>query len=410
MDSTTLDDWLNSLDLPSTQPSQQLPPAQPMVTDNSSNLSEEDVSDIISENGFSIPAFDNAEEVTVRQEAGNDSGEEVVVGVDTGYIRPQYIALSDDESTQEIPSSVNIPEDVASQLTAIIASNEDSTTEVRIDDDAVTEIVESYQSQTASDTPVVQEQAVPQPVLIPHNSPTLLIDDSTSRFSGAEWYEEIKRQDIILAGLGGIGSWTALQLARLAPSRITLYDDDVVDRTNMSGQFYSSMDAGNRKADSIAETIHKYTLNTQVFSITKRFTDTTPPGDIMICGFDNMEARKVFFESWCNHLGTIPKEDRRKCLFIDGRLSINVLQVLCITGDDVYNQDRYRSQFLFSDEEAEETICSLKQTTYLACMIGSFITNMFVNHVANLLDPVIPYDLPFFTEYDAQNVLFKTEN
>ena len=51
----------------------------------------------------------------------------------------------------------------------------------------------------------------------------------------------------------------------------------------------------------------------------------------------------------------------------------------------------------------------MKQTTYLACMIGSVMTNLFTNFVAGLLDPIIPYDLPFFTEYDAQHMIFKTE-
>jgi hypothetical protein len=70
---------------------------------------------------------------------------------------------------------------------------------------------------------------------------------------------------------------------------------------------------------------------------------------------------------------------------------------------------RYSNNYLFSDDEADETVCSMKQTTYLACMIGSLMTNLFTNFVANLLNPVIPYDLPFFTEYDAQNMIFKTE-
>jgi hypothetical protein len=66
--------------------------------------------------------------------------------------------------------------------------------------------------------------------------------------------------------------------------------------------------------------------------------------------------------------------------------------------------------YLLSDEEADHTVCSMKQTTYLACMIGSLIVNLFTNHVANCLDPIIPYDLPFFTEYDSQHMIFKTEN
>jgi hypothetical protein len=85
------------------------------------------------------------------------------------------------------------------------------------------------------------------------------------------------------------------------------------------------------------------------------------------------------------------------------------LQIFCITGDDTANMARYSNNYLFSDDEADETVCSMKQTTYLACMIGSLMTNLFTNFVANLLNPVIPYDLPFFTEYDAQNMIFKTE-
>ena len=41
--------------------------------------------------------------------------------------------------------------------------------------------------------------------LLPQNSPTLLMDDSTTRFSGAEWFNEIQRKTIIIAGQGGIG-------------------------------------------------------------------------------------------------------------------------------------------------------------------------------------------------------------
>lgn len=40
---------------------------------------------------------------------------------------------------------------------------------------------------------------------IPVNSPTLLVEDVTSRFSGASWYDKIRTKIILLAGLGGIG-------------------------------------------------------------------------------------------------------------------------------------------------------------------------------------------------------------
>lgn len=245
---------------------------------------------------------------------------------------------------------------------------------------------------------------------IPLNSPTLLIDESTTRFSGAEWFNEIQKARIIVAGIGGIGSNVAFQLARMIPANLTLYDDDTVEMINMAGQLFSSKDIGEAKVNAIANMIYNYTSMRQVFTIKDKFTSDKEAGDIMICGFDNMRARATFFSSWIGHLKDKTEEERKKCLYLDGRLSIDTLQILCITGDDQYNIDRYKKEFLFSDSMADATVCSMKQTTYLACMIGSLMVNLFTNFIANSLNPIIPYDLPFFTEYDAQNMIFKTES
>ena len=244
---------------------------------------------------------------------------------------------------------------------------------------------------------------------LPLNSPTLLIDESTTRFSGAEWFKEIQKARIIIGGVGGIGSNLAYQLARMVPSSITLYDDDMVEMVNMAGQLFSFNDLGKSKVDAMAEMITAYTSMRQVNAIKEKFTPSTEPGDIMLCGFDNMRARKIFFNSWKKYLEGKTKEERAKCLYMDGKLSMDTLQILCIQGDDLYNINRYEEHFLFSDAEAEATVCSRKQTTYLACLIGSLMVNLFTNFIANQLDPVIPYDLPFFTEYTAPNMLFKTE-
>lgn len=245
--------------------------------------------------------------------------------------------------------------------------------------------------------------------IIPPNSPTLLMDDATARFSGAEWFNKMQKLKIIIAGLGGIGSNVSYQIARLNPNIITLYDNDRVDRVNMAGQFYRKYDAGRYKTDAMFGMLQNYTICKHIFSITSRFRENTEPADIMICGFDSMDARKVFFNSWKRHILTLKESTRKKCLYIDGRLSFDTLQVFCITGDDEYNQNRYEKEFLFKDSEAEETICSMKQTTYLACMIGSVMTNLLVNFVANLTEPAIPYDVPFFTEYNAPHMLFNYE-
>lgn len=252
------------------------------------------------------------------------------------------------------------------------------------------------------------EAAQRQEPLIPLNSPTLLLDESTTRFSGAEWFNEIQKKSIIFGGIGGIGSNCCFQLARMHPAAIFMYDDDNVETVNMAGQLYSRNDVGRSKVSAISDMIASYTNMQNVFALNQRFTSNTEAGDIMMCGFDNMEARKTFFEAWAAHIENKSGEEKKNCLFLDGRLSMDTLQVICITGDDYANQVRYVKEFLFSDSDAEHTVCSMKQTTYLACMIGSIMVNLFTNWCANLLDPIIPYDLPFFTEYDAQNMIFKT--
>ena len=91
------------------------------------------------------------------------------------------------------------------------------------------------------------------------------------------------------------------------------------------------------------------------------------------------------------------------------RLAAEEFQILCIKGDDNYNINRYSKEFLFSDEEADETICSYKQTTFCANMIASYMVNLFVNFCANQGNPLIDRDLPFLTTYNAETMYLKTE-
>lgn len=244
---------------------------------------------------------------------------------------------------------------------------------------------------------------------IPTNSATLLVDEATSRFSSAIWYENIQKKTVILAGVGGIGSYVGFLLARMKPTAMFIYDNDIVETVNMSGQLYGQSDLGRPKVSALAEMIRNYAGYSSVFAISERFTDESKASDIMICGFDNMAARRLFFNKWVNHVQSKPEEERKDCLFIDGRLAAEEFQVLCIRGDDEYNINRYNNEFLFSDAEADETICSYKQTTFCANMIASYMVNLFVNFCANQCEPLIDRDLPFLITYNAETMYLKTE-
>ena len=401
-----LDDWLNLLGIdptPSTQETTAPVPIQPASIQpvtisqlpqeeppTSSSMSLNDFNDILTENGFQEPAYDEAEEVTDEDE-NLDAGE-----------HENWDNFESQGVIQEYTQDV-VPPDNQEILHAVQSVNDEDYPEHNTDEEQVSEdALEAFN--TAIETVA---SPAPEP-LIPPNSPTLLLNDATSRFSGTEWYNEIQKQRIILAGCGGIGSWTILQLARMNPAALFMYDDDVVEQANMSGQLYCQDDIGKAKVDAMADMIKSYTTMRNIYAIKDKFTQNSEAGDVMICGFDNMAARNTFFHAWRKHLRDKSEEEKRKCLYLDGRLSIDTLQVFCITGDSDWAISEYMEKYLFTDAQAEETQCSLKQTTYLACMIGSMIVNLFTNFVANTLNPIIPYDLPFFTEYDAQNMIFKT--
>lgn len=246
-------------------------------------------------------------------------------------------------------------------------------------------------------------------VVIPPNSGSLLVDEATSRFSGAIWYSAIQSKTITLAGVGGIGSYVGFLLARLKPAGLYLYDPDIVEQANMSGQLYGNHNLGQGKVYALHNMMQQYANYYSTVAYQERFTAENEATDIMICGFDNMEARKLFFDAWKNRLMAKPEEERGRMLFIDGRLAAEEFQVFAIQGNDERAIVEYKNRWLFSDAAADETICSYKQTTFMANMIASVMVNLFVNFVANECNPIIDRDVPFMTQYSADTMYFKVE-
>lgn len=241
------------------------------------------------------------------------------------------------------------------------------------------------------------------------NPPYNPTDQSTARFSSAQWFTFVQSTRVAIAGVGGIGSWLALMIARLNPAALALMDDDVVDFSNMAGQLFDRSNIGAKKVDVVARMIAAFAGYTKVQACARKLTSETSVPAILMCGFDNMAARRAAYNAWKRNVAETSEAERGKCLFIDGRLSAETLQVFCITGDAPYYMAAYERDWLFSDEEAESTVCSYKQTSYCANLIGSIMTNLFVNWCTNQCDPLVDRSLPFMTEYSAEQMYLKSE-
>jgi len=391
-------DLLNGLNISGT-PSR---PVQPVVA----TVEEDDTpfEDTLIEFGGLVETDGEGQEEERENEAFLDQTQEQQEEEQQEEQLPDQQETQEEQSTQEEQEDADTPADGGDADTILQdmgfdgQQTEEITAEAHDPDARITE--EAF---VAAATQQAAENSITP------NSPTLLMDDATSRFSGTTWYDAVKNTSVIIAGIGGIGSNLAYQVARLHPKSLLLYDDDSVEVANMSGQLFGLNDIGRKKVDAMARFISSYTSVANSFAIPKRFMGYSQPADIMMCGFDSMTARETFFRAWFDHVSQVPEKDRHKCLFLDGRLSIDTLQVFALRGDDDDHISRYHEEFLFSDKEADPTVCSLKQTTYMACMIASVMTNIFVNFVNNTLSPEIPSDVPFFTEYDSTYMIFRNE-
>ena len=227
------------------------------------------------------------------------------------------------------------------------------------------------------------------------------VNQQTLRFSDAVWFEAIQKSTIMLAGCGGIGSYVAFLLSRMKPERIIMFDGDSVEEVNMAGQLFSYNQIGESKVSSVAGTMSNFSNYGNVTTFNELYTESSGTSDIMICGFDNMEARKIYFNNWLIRVSNTPKENRKNLLFIDGRLAAEKFQILSITGDDEYSIEKYKTDWLFDSSQAVETLCSYKQTTYMANMIASMMVNVYTNFMANLADAPVPREVSFLVEYSG---------
>lgn len=234
----------------------------------------------------------------------NNLTEEQRATVEQAFANP---ALVSQEEVEELLSDAGIP---------IVDNEEPSIAPLELTDEEIDAILNEAADSIGVEIPNVVESEYNIPV----NSPTILLDETHSRFSSAEWAEKIQEQNVILGGCGGISSWCALLLSRVNPHYIYIYDDDKVEQVNMSGQLFRSTDINLYKVNAIYSIVNLFSNYYNVVSRAARIvSDSKIFSPIMICGFDNMQARKDFYNIWKKGVNTSNKE---KCLLIDGRIKM----------------------------------------------------------------------------------------
>lgn len=110
--------------------------------------------------------------------------------------------------------------------------------------------------------------------------------------------ERLAVAHVAIAGLGGLGSHIAMELARTGVGYLHLVDFDVVDVSNLNRQMYSCRDLGRHKTEALAQAICDVNPNVQVQIDTVRVNGQNLlslfVGDTIVCeAFDQPEAKAM---------------------------------------------------------------------------------------------------------------------
>lgn len=94
----------------------------------------------------------------------------------------------------------------------------------------------------------------------------------TERLIGADALLKLKNANIIIFGLGGVGSYAAEALARSGIGKMTVVDKDIIDITNINRQLYAlHSTVGKEKAQVAKERIADINPECQVTAVTKMY-------------------------------------------------------------------------------------------------------------------------------------------
>lgn len=212
--------------------------------------------------------------------------------------------------------------------------------------------------------------------------------DIRGRFKDAPWFP-IEDTYCIVGGAGGIGSWLTFLLSRIGYKAI-VYDFDIVEAHNIGGQLYGKSHIGKKKVVALQEIVKDFCdIDLEIHD--EAYVADSMTATYVFSAFDNMKARKDMFERWYDINKGITT-----AIFIDGRLTMEQLQIFCVTPDQA---SMYRDDHLFDDNEVEEAPCTLKQTSHSAAMIASNMTAFFTNHITNVKEGNKVRSTPFFQEY-----------
>lgn len=172
--------------------------------------------------------------------------------------------------------------------------------------------------------------------------------------------------EITVIGLGSIGSELISQLAIMGWDNIIMYDNDTLERHNLSSTKYYEDYLGSAKARAAEVTARRFNNNCNVTAYRELFKTHSKITPIAIVCTDTMESRATVYKEW-------KKLSNRKIL-IDIRMDSLTMQMVTTT----MTKDKY-NEFFVNDAEIEDAVCTMKHTIFTSSLAaGHAVKQLFL--------------------------------
>ena len=167
-------------------------------------------------------------------------------------------------------------------------------------------------------------------------------------------------------GAGAVGSFTTLALAKCGATRITVWDDDIIEAHNLPNQWYRLADVGRGKVEALRELVFDMT-GVRIDVERRRFNGENAT-EVTLCCVDSMDIR---IDLW-RQLAPRP------ALYVDARMGAEVGKVHCVGRFASWYEDT-----LYPSSEAHRAPCTAKATMYCASGLAAFIVSQVANYASD---------------------------
>lgn len=171
---------------------------------------------------------------------------------------------------------------------------------------------------------------------------------------------------VTVIGCGGIGSPTALALAKMGVPALTLFDADKVETHNLPNQMFKLSQVGLHKTQALKDNILEY-VDCSIQAVPENYNGQQLTPGIVISGVDSMVARKDILQKL--------RFNPVACLYIEARMGGEVCRIYTLNPCLPSQLRWYEGNMLYTDEEAAPEPCTEKAIIYNTFFIAALIAN-----------------------------------